>query len=244
MEIKKYPHAILENYSKIFIQLGLVLSLFIVYESFQMKSYPSEVKAVMSTFVSVDNQESIIEIKPVEVQQTETPKAVITERILKVDDAVEIEETILESTEISENDAVVVKLKKELVVVEKEEEPIVEDVPFMIIEDVPLYPGCKGTNEERRACFSEEITKFVARNFNTQLSTDLGLTPGTIQKIFVMFKINKEGEISEIKARAPHVRLQEEAIRVIQKLPKMTPGKQRGKAVSVSYGLPIMFKVE
>ena len=244
MEIKKYPHATLENYSKIFVELGLVLSLFVVQQSFQMKSYPSEVKALTGTYVSVDDQEAIIEIKPVEVQQTETPKAVVTERIMKVDDAVEVEETILESTEIDENEAVIVKLKKELVVVEKEEEPIVEDVPFLIIEDVPLYPGCSGTNAERRDCFSQQITKFVSNNFNTQLSADLGLQQGSIQKIYVMFKINKEGKISEIKARAPHIKLQEEAIRVIQKLPNMTPGKQRGRPVSVSYGLPIVFKVE
>ena len=244
MEIKKYPHATLENYSKIFVELGLVLALFVVQQSFQMKSYPSEVKALTGTYVSVDDQEAIIEIKPVEVQQTETPKAVVTERIMKVDDAVEVEETILESTEIDENEAVIVKLKKELVVVEKEEEPIVEDVPFLIIEDVPLYPGCSGTNAERRDCFSQQITKFVSNNFNTQLSADLGLQQGSIQKIYVMFKINKEGKISEIKARAPHIKLQEEAIRVIQKLPNMTPGKQRGRPVSVSYGLPIVFKVE
>lgn len=244
MEIKKYPHATLENYSTLFIQLGLVLSLFLVYESFTMKSYPSEIKTLVGTYVSVDDQEAIVVIKPIEIKETEAVKVAVTERILKVDDAVEIEETILESTEINESDAVIVKLKKELLVVEKEEEPIVEDVPFMIIEDVPLYPGCSGTNAERRACFSEEITKFVSKNFNTQLSTDLGLAQGSIQKIYVMFKINREGKISDIKARAPHVKLQEEAIRVIQKLPNMTPGKQRGKPVSVSYGLPIMFKVE
>ena len=55
MEIKKYPHATLENYSKIFVELGLVLSLFVVQQSFQMKSYPSEVKALTGTYVSVDD---------------------------------------------------------------------------------------------------------------------------------------------------------------------------------------------
>ena len=244
MEIKKYPHATLENYSKILMQLGLVLSLFIVYEGINMKSYPSEIKTLTNSYVSVDNQESIIDIKPIEIQETQAPKTVLTERILKVDDAVDVEETIIESTEIDETDAVVVKLDKQIVAVEKEEEIIVEDVPFMIIEDVPIFPGCSGSNAERRACFSEEITKFVSKKFNVDLSSDLGLSPASVQKIFVMFKINKQGQITDIKARAPHVKLQEEAIRVIQMLPVMTPGKQRGKPVSVSYGLPIVFKVE
>ena len=243
MEIKKYPHATLENYSKILMQLGLVLSLFIVYEGINMKSYPSEIKALTNSYVSEDNQESIIDIKPIEIQESQEPKTVLTERILKVDDAVDIEESLIASTEIDETDAIVVKLAKQIVAVE-EEETVVEDVPFMIIEDVPIFPGCSGNNAERRACFSEEITKFVSKTFNVELSSDLGLSPGSIQKIFVMFKINKQGQITDIKARAPHIKLQEEAVRVIQMLPVMTPGKQRGKPVSVTYGLPIVFKVE
>jgi protein TonB len=59
-----------------------------------------------------------------------------------------------------------------------------------------------------------------------------------------VFKIDRHGNIANIKARAPHKKLKEEAIRVIKLLPKMIPGKQRGKAVGVSYGLPIVFKVE
>jgi len=243
MEIKKYPHAVLENYSKILIQLGLVLALFIVDQFINMKSYPSEIKDLVGSFVQVDEMENSIEIKPIEILEPPAPKTVISERILKVDDQVEIQETIIESTEIDETDAVVVKLDKEIKVVEEEEE-VVEDVPFMIIEEVPIFPGCSGSNKERRACFSAEISKFVSKKFNVELASDLGLPQGTVQKIFVMFKIDQKGNITEIKARAPHIKLQQEAIRVVELLPQMTPGKQRGKAVSVSYGLPIVFKVE
>ncbi|MDF1516387.1 MAG: energy transducer TonB, partial [Lutibacter sp.] len=80
--------------------------------------------------------------------------------------------------------------------------------------------------------------------FNIGLASDLGLTPGSIQKIFVIFKIDKNGNITDINARAPHKQLQDEAIRVVGLLPKMTPGMQRGKPVGVKYGLPIVFKVE
>ena len=243
MEIKKYPHAVLENYSKILIQLGLVLSLFITDQFINMKSYPSEIKDLVGSYVQVDDMENSIEIKPIEILEPSAPKIVISERILKVDDQVEIQETIIESTEIDETDAVVVKLDKEIKVVEEEDE-VVEDVPFMIIEDVPIFPGCSGSNKERRACFSAEISKFVSKKFNVELASDLGLPQGTVQKIFVMFRIDKNGNLVDIKARAPHKKLQEEAIRVVELLPQMTPGKQRGKAVSVSYGLPIVFKVE
>ena len=94
-----------------------------------------------------------------------------------------------------------------------------------------------------KACFTSKIRKFVGKNFNSGLATELGLAPG-VKKIFVMFKIDKTGEIVSVEARAPHKKLQKEAIRVVELLPKMKPGKQRGNPVKVSYALPIVFKVE
>ena len=59
-----------------------------------------------------------------------------------------------------------------------------------------------------------------------------------------MFKIDKEGNIIDIKARAKHPNLEKEAIRVISLLPKLIkPGYQRGKPVIVPYSLPIIFNV-
>ena len=114
---------------------------------------------------------------------------------------------------------------------------------FAIIEDVPVYPGCKGNKQQLRDCLSQEIDKFVKRKFNADLAGDLGLSPGK-KRIFVMFKIDKNGNVTNVQARAPHARLQKEAIRVVSALPKMTPGKQRGRAVGVKYSLPITFNVE
>ncbi len=59
-----------------------------------------------------------------------------------------------------------------------------------------------------------------------------------------MFKIDEKGNITDIRARAPHIKLEEEAIRVMKLLPKMIPGKQKGKTVAVLYSLPIAFNVE
>ncbi|HCE55348.1 MAG: energy transducer TonB [Lutibacter sp.] len=243
MQVKKYPNAILENYTKIFIQLSLVLSLFLVYEFITMKSYPRDVKEISGTLINIQDNEKLIEVKPIEVEVQPETKVALPEKILKVEDDVDIKETVIESTETSQLDAVKVTAPKEMVTV-KEEEEVVEDVAFVVIENVPIYPGCKGNNSELRACFSDQITKFVAEKFNVELASELGLTPGSIQKIFVVFKIDKNGYITDINARAPHKKLQEEAIRVINLLPKMTPGMQRGRPVGVKYGLPIVFKVE
>ena len=243
MQIKKYPDAILENYSKILIQLGLVLSLFIVYEFMKMKSYPSPIKGLSGTFVSMDDSEETIEIKAKELQVQPQVKVIMPEKILKVEDEIDIQETIIETTETDESDAIILNVENEIITVEEEEE-VLEDVPFIVIEEVPVFPGCTGNNKALRACFSSQISMFVLKKFNSELASDLGLEPGSIQRIFVVFKIDNKGFITNINARAPHKKLKEEAIRVIELLPKMTPGKQRGRPVGVSYGFPIVFKVE
>ena len=117
------------------------------------------------------------------------------------------------------------------------------EVPFAVIENVPIYPGCeKGNNDAKRKCMSDKINKFVQKKFNTDLAGDLGLTGK--QRINVIFKIDRSGNVVGVRSRAPHPRLEKEAARVIGLLPKMKPGKQRGKAVTVPYSLPIIFQVQ
>ena len=117
------------------------------------------------------------------------------------------------------------------------------EVILTIVENVPEYPGCeRGSNAEKRKCMSKKIEKFVQRKFNTDLAGDLGLAGK--QRISVMFKIDKNGNVTGVRSRAPHPRLEKEAARVINMLPKMKPGRQRGKAVVVPYSLPITFKVQ
>ena len=117
------------------------------------------------------------------------------------------------------------------------------EVPFSTVQNVPIFPGCdKGNNEKRRKCMSQKITKFVQKEFNTDLAGDLGLSGR--QRISVIFKIDKNGDVVGVRARAPHPRLVKEATRVVNLLPKMKPGKQRGKAVVVPYSLPIIFQVQ
>ncbi|MGV8946651.1 MAG: M56 family metallopeptidase [Lutibacter sp.] len=116
------------------------------------------------------------------------------------------------------------------------------DIPFSIIENAPVFPGCEGTEQELKACLQEKIANYVSANFNSELAKGLKLKSG-LQKVFVLFTIDKEGNITDIQSRAPHKKLEEEAIRVIASLPKMIPGKQKGEAVGVKYSLPIAFMV-
>jgi protein TonB len=89
---------------------------------------------------------------------------------------------------------------------------------------------------------SEKITQLIQKKFNTDIASKLGLAG--IQKINVQFKIDKTGNITDIKTRAPFSQLEDEALRVVEKIPAMKPGLQRGQPVSVLYNLPIVFKVQ
>lgn len=118
------------------------------------------------------------------------------------------------------------------------------DVPFAVIENVPVYPGCNGnSNVELKKCMSDNIAAFVNKNFDMKKIDALNLPP-KIYRSAVQFKIDKEGNVVDVRARADIPEIENEAVRVISNLPQMKPGKQRGKEVGVLYSLPIIFKVE
>ena len=166
------------------------------------------------------------------------PPPAAPEVIEVVEDEEEVEETVIESTETDQDEEI-------MEVEDVEVEEVIEDVevPFAVIENVPEYPGCeRGSNADKRKCMSDKIAKFVQRKFNTDLAGDLGLSGR--QRISVIFKIDKNGNVTGVRSRAPHPRLEKEAARVINMLPKMKPGRQRGKPVIVPYSLPITFQVQ
>jgi len=151
-------------------------------------------------------------------------------------------EEVISSSEIAENESFNYLKVEESRKVLKNKDTLIEtlDVPFSEIENVPVFPGCIGTEEELKKCLQDGITNHVNKNFNTTLANELKLEPG-VQRIYVMFKIDKDGNISDVKSRAVHKSLEDEAVRVVSSLPKMIPGKHKGNNVNVKYSLPIAF---
>ncbi len=239
MELKKNPKADLKKNSAFYFALGFAAVMLITYLVLNHKTYDkTNYDIAQLDLGDLDDEE----IPLTDIQQTPPPPPpppAAPEVIEIVEDEVEIEETVIESTETDETEEVV---EVEEVEIEEVEEEV--DVPFSVIENVPIFPGCerKKNNNDRKKCMSEKIQKFVNNKFNTDLAADLGLTGR--QKILVMFKIDKRGDIVGVRARAPHPALKKEAERVIKSLPKFKPGRQRGKAVGVPYSLPIIFQVE
>ena len=242
MLAKKSEKASVGAYSKIFFQLGLLLSLVVIHTAIEWKSYERNVDELASLdiqeeeVIDIPITERIMEVKP------PPPPPPAPEVIEVVENQEDIEETILESTETDESEFVEVVQMDDIEEIVEEEE-VAKDIPFAIIEDPPVFPGCKGNKEQKKKCMQEKITAHVSKNFNANLAQELGLSAGK-KKVYVIFKIDKTGKIKDARARGPHKRLEKEALRVVNLLPQVEPGKQRGIPVGVAYTLPVTLHVQ
>ena len=239
MEPKKNPRADLNRDSGLFFVIGLALVLFITWRALEYKSYDTLKQVVIKHQVVSDLNE---EVPITEAIKTPPPPAPPTapEIIEVVEDVAEIEETVIQSTEINQEtviDAPVIAVDD--VEVGEDEEEI--SVPFAVIEDIPVFPGCEqGTKEEKRVCFQQKIQEHIAKYFRYP---DIAVEMGIQGKVYVQFVIDTDGRISQIRTRGPDKLLEAEALRIIAALPKMVPGKQRGRSVKVPYIIPINFKL-
>lgn len=163
------------------------------------------------------------------------PPTVVPVEIEVVEDDDPIIETVIEDTDINQDTEV---LDVTDIVVEDIPEDVI--VPFSVIENVPVFPGCEN-EKDKRACFNEMMSKHISKNFRyPELEQEMGIQG----RVNIMFVIQKDGSIGEVQLRGPNENLEKEAARIINKLPKMTPGKQRGRAVKVPFSLPITFKLQ
>ncbi|PRX44439.1 energy transducer TonB [Salegentibacter salegens] len=237
MKPKKNVKADLRKKSNLFLSFGLIVALLASLILIEWKTYDKEEFKEEQVYLDAPEEEVI----PItELVNTPPPKPpVIPDAIDIIKDDPDLEEDEIESTEINLDNIVE---PDEIIDHKPDEEP--ETVPFTLIEDVPIFPGCEQLNDNaaRKTCMSEKITAYVNKNFNKELGSELGLSG--VNRINILFQINTEGEIVNIQARAPHPKLEEEAKNLIKALPKMQPGKQRGKPVNVNYALPIIFQVQ
>ena len=115
-----------------------------------------------------------------------------------------------------------------------------QNFAFAEVDEVPIFPGCEDA-DDKRACFNEKIQKHISKHFNyPQAAQDANIEG----RVNTMFMISSEGTIENIKMRGPDKLLENEVERIINRLPKMTPGKQLGKPVNVPFSIPVQFKLQ
>jgi protein TonB len=223
MEAKKSPKADLENKKRIFLQIGLAIALLGVLAAFEWKTYERQVYDLGTLEMDFIEEEDI----PITRQETPPPPPppeASTELVI-VDDDVEIEDEFMVDVE-----ATVMTEVKEFtpVVVVQEEEEISEEVIFTVVEDQPSYPG----GEEARIRYLQENLRYP------QMAREAGIQ-GTV---FVTFVVERDGSVTDVRVlRGIGGGCDEEAVRVVQNMPRWNPGRQRGQPVRVQFNMPIRF---
>lgn len=227
MEEKKSKKADLEGKKTIFLEIGFVLTLLIVWGAFEFSTKAEKAEDLGTVAFTEDVVEEIpitrqeqIELPPPPPQQT------VADIIEVVDDKIEINED-LTIDEADENTAVEIQEIVEVAPVEEEEE---EAAPFVIVEDMPEFKGGE-----------KALLKYIAEHVVYPEIAKENDIQGTV---YVKFVINEKGKVTNVGLlRGVDPLLDKEAIKVIENLPDWKPGKQSGKNVKVSMQVPIKFQL-
>lgn len=223
MVAKKSSKANLENKKSLFVLIGFVIVLSLVYITLEWSQ--SEVKH----FVEVDFDKDFTE--DIDIQQTAEkklppppppPPVKVIEEIVIVDNTKDTKR--LDFTSETDTKDPIDYIGKP---VPMDEPEVVTDVPFVYVEKMPEFPG--------------NVFKYLSENVHYPQSAIEGEIQG---KVYCEFVVNRDGSIVDVVIiRSVHPSLDKEAVRVIKSMPKWSPGMQRGKAVRVKYTLPVSFKL-
>ena len=224
MEIKKSPKADLENKRSMFILIGFVLAFGFTYICFEWTNTEVTVHEVEDTFINQSEDLIIPQTTQIETppEKIEKPKEVVQQVLKVVSDEVETTATV-EIQEQSTEEAI------EFTPMDVQEEEEAEEEIFQVVEKMASFPG--GNAKLMEFLRKELVYPQIAIDNNVQ------------GRVFVQFVVNRDGSIQDVKVtRGVDPILDEEAIRIVKKMPKWVPAEQRGKTVRSRFTLPVMFK--
>ena len=228
MEIKKSPKADLENKKTTNLLIGAILTLSVLFIGFEWSERDKQV-ATDTGLTEIVFEEEIIPITEQEQpkQAPPPPEAPKVEEVLEImDNDSKVEESTIQASDDTQA-AVEVKYTP----VEVEEEEVEEEQIFQIVEEPASFPGGMG-----------ECMKFLSKNINYP---SISQENGVQGRVIVQFVINRDGSIVDAKVvRGVDPYLDKEALRVVNQMPKWSPGKQRGKAVRCQFTLPVQFRLQ
>ena len=228
MEIKKSDKANLENKKLLFTELGLIVSLAITFGAFEYTSKETKVSTLEDT-AEVVLEEEIIPI----TQETPPPPPaapkipILSDQIDIVDDEIELDDDMFMNLE---DDA---SLGVEIMdYVEVEEEVVEEEaIPFQLVEEKPSFQGGD----------ANQFSKWVNQRL---VYPEIAKENGVQGRVTLQFTVENDGSVTKVKVlRGVDPSLDKEAVRVVSQSPKWKPGKQRDRAVPVTYTFPVIFQL-
>jgi periplasmic protein TonB len=226
MDVKKSSKASLEDKKSIYMLMGFVVVLSLLYIALEWTK--QEVTIYENTSLEAIAEEEIEIIQTAQEQPPPPPPDVpeVIEILNVVEDDVETAEIDI-NTEDEEDKAVVIQAPVSAGVVEAED----SDVPFVVVEKMPSFPGGEAA-----------LFKYLGDNIKYPV---IAQESGIQGRVICQFVVNRDGSIVDIEVvRSVDKSLDAEAIRVISRMPRWTPGMQRGKTVRVKYTLPVNFRLQ
>jgi len=225
MDAKKSTKADLENKRVLFIQVGLIITLSLVLLAFEWKTFDRALTDLGERAV-IDIPEEMIEITRQDQPPPPPTPPPPTTQFKIVEDDVEIEDEFIIDADIDQQTEIQAFIPPVF-----EEEAVHEMEIFMVVEDPPSFPG----GDEARIRFLSENIRYP------QMARESGIQ-GTV---FVSFVVERDGSVTDVRVlRGIGGGCDEEAIRVINSMPRWNPGKQRGRPVRVQFTMPIRFTLQ
>ena len=243
MQPKKNPKADLAKSSGLFFAIGFAIVSGLTLWGFEAKVYDKGAQGGRESSVDKvldESQENfVMEAPDTPPPPPPPPPPAVVEEVEVVDNKADVKDTNFAGNETTKEEKVaqVADIKTP----EPVSEPEIE-VPFTIIEDKPMFEACKNQPKDKQfQCFKENLDKHVSKNF---VYPPAALEMGIQGKVNVSFRINTDGSITVLGVRGTDKLLEAEARRIIEKLPKLIPGRQRGKPTPVTFAYPINFKLQ
>ncbi len=230
MEVKKSEKASLENKKLLFLEIGLIVSLLIVYMAFEWTTSEKQtVDALEETPQLVETEEMV----PITEETPPPPPSapavpVLSDQIDIVDDEIQVDDNLFMRLEDEPDMGVQI-----MDYVESVEEEVVEEeaIPFMLVEEKPSFMGGDAN------AFSKWVNERL-------VYPEIAKENGVQGRVTLQFTVNADGTVSNVKVlRGVDPSLDKEAVRVVSMSPKWTPGKQRDRAVKVTYTFPVIFQL-
>ena len=228
MEIKKTEKASLENKRLIFAELGLIAALLVVFAGFESSTRAKEVALLQGNTV-IDDEDDIMAI-PLDTPPP-APEApalpMLSDELQIVDDDVTVD---LDFQSLDDTDVPVdiqEYVRQDVVEEEVEDDPI----PFVTVEQKPTFNGGD----------ANVFAKWVnSKLVYPEIAKDNGIEG----RVTLQFTIGKDGRLQDVKVlNSPDESLAQEAVRVVSSSPKWEPGRQRDRAVKVSYTFPVIYRL-
>lgn len=229
MEEKKTPKANLENKKLLFVEIGLCISLGIVLCAFEWGSKDAQTSTLEQDVAVVQEEEMIPITQETPPPPPETPKIpVLSDNIDIIDDDIKVDDDMFMNLEDDSNLGVEITDYVEAV---EEEEIEEEAIPFQLVEEKPSFMGGDANT------FSKWVNERL-------VYPEIAKENGVQGRVTLQFTVETSGQVTNVKVlRGVDPSLDKEAVKVVSSSPKWKPGKQRDRAVRVTYTFPVIFQL-